>query len=196
MPKASYLHDGHQILTVFIDLTRNYCSPICMMLKLKCPFLYGGIDWLRECDIVVDEVAVRGRRCKYFGIVPNRITSPCGLFASRGYDIFILLYISFYGMSTSPDGGRYPNKINLALRYQRLSFPRIYFLPRPQLPYLKNQVKESPLSLCWRLDYRSVAPSSAHWLRSFEWPNMFPRNYPMFKFALGDSELNPCSCCP
>jgi len=94
-----------------------------------------------------------------------------------------------------PDGGRYPNKIYLALRYQRLSFARICFSPRPQLPFLKNKVEESVLSLCWRPHYRSVALGSVHWLRSFEWPNMLPRNYPAFKFALGDSELDPCPCC-
>ena len=37
--------------SVFIDLTHTYCGPIYMMLNSKCPFLYGGIDWMREHDI-------------------------------------------------------------------------------------------------------------------------------------------------
>ena len=67
-----------------------------------------------------------GRKC--FGIVPNRITSPVGIwrfFASRSYDIFILLYMSLHCISMSPDSGHYLNEINLAPRYQRLMFPRI-----------------------------------------------------------------------
>ena len=43
------------------NLTRTYCSPICMMLNLKSPFSYGGIDWLWEHDVVIDEVVVKGR---------------------------------------------------------------------------------------------------------------------------------------
>ena len=136
----------------------------------------------------------RGRGCECFGVVPNRITSHWVLRFPRLWYFYPIVHEFPRHVYVA---GQYLNKINLALRYQRLSFPRIYFLPRPQLPFLKNKVKESLLSLCWRSDYRSVALSSIHWLRSFEWPNMFPRNYPGFKFqTLGDSELDPCSCCP
>jgi hypothetical protein len=68
----SLLRDNHQVLTVFIDLIRTYFTPI--IVNLKCPSMYGRIDRLREHDIVVGGVVVRGGCCKCFGITPNRIT--------------------------------------------------------------------------------------------------------------------------
>jgi hypothetical protein len=52
----SLLYDNHQILTAFIDFIHTYCSPICMMVNLKCPSMYGRINGLGEHYIVVGGV--------------------------------------------------------------------------------------------------------------------------------------------
>ena len=66
----SLLRDNHQILTAFIEFARTYCSP--MMVNLKCASMYGSIGGLREHDIVLGEVAVRGG-CKCFRISPDNL---------------------------------------------------------------------------------------------------------------------------
>jgi len=126
----SLLRDIHQILIVFIDLARTYCSPV--MVNLKFPSIYGRIDGLRERDMVVGGVVMRSRQCKYFGIGPNRTALPCGNFGAV-LPGRLCYCMSLHCMSMSSDSGRYPNKRISCSDISDYPFPACPFSQPPQL---------------------------------------------------------------
>jgi hypothetical protein len=88
----SLLRDSHQIPTSSKDLARTYCIP--MIVNLKRAPMYGRTNRMREHDIVVGKVVVRGG-CKCFGITPNRITSPYATVSGRYRVLHMILQFNF-----------------------------------------------------------------------------------------------------